>query len=53
MNNAMDAVMVARLIMDLISMYRDRGIEVDLDSLEEAIANEKARTERINKQLGI
>ena len=48
-----DAAIVAALIMDIISMYRDRGVEVDLADLEEMIANEEARRDAINKKLGI
>jgi len=46
-----DAAIVAALILDIISMYNSRGIEVDLDSLSEAIENEKARRDEINKRL--
>jgi len=46
-----DAAIVAALIMDIISMYQRRGIVVDLDSLSEAIENEKARREKLNKEL--
>ena len=48
-----DAAIVAAVIMDIIQMYKDNGTIVDLDSLAEAIRNEQARQDKVNKTLGI
>jgi chitinase len=46
-----DAAIVASLIIDIIDMYHSKGIEVDLDTLEERIADLKARKDAANKKL--
>lgn len=53
MVTVVDGIMVARLIMDIIAMYQKAGVNVDLESLAESIENEKARMERVAKQLGL
>ena len=51
MSNLSDAAIVAALILDIISMYKERGVVVDLASLTEAIQNEEARREAVKKEL--
>jgi len=48
-----DAAIVAGLILDIIEMYNDKGIKIDVDTLQERIADEQARRDEINKKLGI
>jgi len=46
-----DAAIVAGLIIDIIDMYQAKGVEVDLDTLEERIADLKARKDAARKKL--
>lgn len=46
-----DAAIVAGIILDIIEMYQERGVDVDMDSLEEAIANLKARKDKARAKL--
>ncbi len=53
MSTVADAAVIAAVILDIISMYRDKGVEVDLESLGEAIEDEKARRDQLKKKLGL
>jgi hypothetical protein len=46
-----EAVVVTRLILDIIQMYNDNGVEVDLDTLQERIADEQAKREKLKSKL--
>ena len=46
-----DAAMLTRLILDIISMYQDRGVDIDLDNLEEKIADMNAQRKKAMEQL--